>query len=142
LVLLYWEVGRRILERQQTHGWGAKVVYRLARDLKSAFPDMKGFSRANLLYMRAFAENYPDSSFVQQVAGRIPWFHNCILLDKVKKPKERHYQFRPHPDHASIRACPTGLKRPVCLRLPHYWRGGNGTGHGKGPLGANQVISA
>jgi hypothetical protein len=44
---------------------------------------MKGFSRTNLLYMRAFAEAYPDESFVQQLAGHIPWFHNCVLLDSA-----------------------------------------------------------
>lgn len=91
LVLLYWEIGRRILDQQKTHGWGAKVVERLAHDLRREFPDMKGFSRANLLYMRAFAEAYPDVSIVQQVAGQIPWFHNCILLDKVKDPIEREW---------------------------------------------------
>ena len=56
LVLLYWQIGRDILERQAKQGWGAKVIERLAHDLRLAFPDMKGFSRANLMYMRAFAE--------------------------------------------------------------------------------------
>jgi predicted nuclease of restriction endonuclease-like (RecB) superfamily len=50
---------------------------------------MKGFSRTNLLYMRSFAEAYPDEQIVQQAAGQIPWFHNCMLLDKVKDPEER-----------------------------------------------------
>lgn len=57
LILLYWEIGRDILERQQAQGWGAKVIDQLAHDLSSAFPDMKGFSRRNLLYMRSFAEH-------------------------------------------------------------------------------------
>lgn len=89
LVLLYWEVGHSILDQQKTHGWGAKVVERLARDLRRAFPDMKGFSRANLLYMRAFAESYPDVSIVQQVVGQIPWGHNLILITKIKDPAIR-----------------------------------------------------
>jgi predicted nuclease of restriction endonuclease-like (RecB) superfamily len=76
LVLLYWNIGRDILHRQRQLGWGAKVVERLSKDLRREFPEMKGFSRANLLYMRAFAEAYPDEQFVQQVAGQIPWFHN------------------------------------------------------------------
>lgn len=84
LVLLYWDVGQRILNQQKTHGWGAKVVERLARDLRSAFPDMKGFSRANLLYMRAFAESYPDASIVQQVVGQLPWGQNLTLITKIK----------------------------------------------------------
>lgn len=89
LVLLYWQVGRDILNRQQQQGWGAKVIDKLAKDLKAEFPEMKGFSRTNLLYMRAFAEAYPDEQIVQQLAGQFPWFHNCTLLDKVKDPTER-----------------------------------------------------
>jgi len=89
LVLLYWQIGRDILTRQQQQGWGAKVIERLSTDLRSSFPEMKGFSRTNLLYMRAFAEAYPDEQIVQQLAGQIPWFHNCTLLDKVKNPTER-----------------------------------------------------
>jgi len=89
LVLLYWQIGREILQRQQDEGWGTKVIERLAKDLKREFPDIKGFSRTNLLYMRAFAEAYPDESFVQQAAGQIPWFHNCVLLDRVKVPEQR-----------------------------------------------------
>lgn len=44
------------LERQARQGWGSKIIERLARDLRKAFPEMKGFSRANLLYTRAFSE--------------------------------------------------------------------------------------
>ena len=43
LVLLYWQIGREILDRQQKESWGAKVIDRLAADLKREFPDMKGF---------------------------------------------------------------------------------------------------
>ena len=50
---------------------------------------MKGFSSRNLNYMRAFAQAYPDEQIVQQVAAQIPWFHNCVLLDKVKEPEQR-----------------------------------------------------
>ena len=79
LVLLYWQIGRDILERQHAQGWGAKVIDRLARDLRSAFPDMKGFSPRNLKYMRAFAEAWPASQFVQQAAAQLPWFHLCTF---------------------------------------------------------------
>jgi predicted nuclease of restriction endonuclease-like (RecB) superfamily len=89
LVLLYWQIGREILTRQQQQGWGAKVVTQLAKDLQKEFPQMKGFSRTNLLYMRAFASAYPDEQIVQQVAGQIPWFHNCTIVDKVKDPTQR-----------------------------------------------------
>lgn len=91
LVLLYWQIGRDILNRQQQQGWGAKVIDRLAADLQKAFPEMKGFSSRNLKYMRAFAEAYPDEQFVQQLAAQIPWFHNCVVLDKVKNSVEREW---------------------------------------------------
>lgn len=91
LVLLYWQIGREILQRQEHEGWGAKVIDRLARDLRAAFPEMKGFSARNLKYMRAFAAAYVNESIVQQTAAQIPWFHNCLLLDKVKNVEERSW---------------------------------------------------
>jgi predicted nuclease of restriction endonuclease-like (RecB) superfamily len=84
LVLLYLQIGRDILERQGREGWGAKVIERLSVDLRNAFPEMKGFSRANLLYMRAFAEAWPDPQIVQQAVGQLPWGHNLVLLSKLK----------------------------------------------------------
>jgi len=89
LVLLYWQIGKEILERQEQEGWGAKVITRLAKDLKAEFSDMKGFSRTNLLYMRSFANAYPDESIVQQLVGQIPWGHNVRILDGVKDYDER-----------------------------------------------------
>ncbi|MCV3213234.1 DUF1016 N-terminal domain-containing protein [Plectonema radiosum NIES-515] len=91
LILLYWQIGRDILHRQQQQGWGAKVINRLATDLQQAFPEIKGFSPRNLKYMRAFAQAYPDEQFVQLLAAQIPWFHNCVLLDKVKDSGEREW---------------------------------------------------
>ena len=82
LVQLYWQIGCDILARQAQQGWGAKVIERLAHDLRNAFPDMKGFSRANLMYMRAFAEAWPDEQIVQQAVGHLPWGHNLVLLSK------------------------------------------------------------
>ena len=89
LVLLYWQIGGDILERQAKQGWGAKVIERLAHDLRAAFPDMKGFSRANLMYMRAFAEAWPDAEIVQQAVGQLPWGHNLVLLTRLKDPAIR-----------------------------------------------------
>lgn len=90
LFSLYWSLGRDILDRQQQAGWGAGVVERVSHDLRVAFPEMKGFSRANLMYMRAFAEAWPDAStIVQQPVGQLPWGHNLVLLAKLKSPEER-----------------------------------------------------
>lgn len=91
MVLLYWDIGRMILDRQDRAGWGAKVIDRLAADLGAAFPDMKGFSPRNLKYMRAFAAAWSERSFVQQAAAQIPWFHNCLLLDRISDPATRQW---------------------------------------------------
>ena len=73
LVLLYWQIGREILQRQGQEGWGTKVIDRLAKDLKQELPEMKGFSSRNLKYMRSFAEAWTDEHIVQQLAAQIPW---------------------------------------------------------------------
>ena len=89
LVLLYWQIGRDILDRQERESWGAKVIDRLAADLKRAFPDMKGFSPRNLKYMRAFAEAWPDGTFVQAVLAQITWYHNLAILEKLAAAEDR-----------------------------------------------------
>jgi hypothetical protein len=71
MVLLYWDIGRMILERQRDSGWGAKIIDRLAGDLRDAYPDMKGFSPRNLKYMRAFSAAWPDRAIVQGPLAQI-----------------------------------------------------------------------
>jgi predicted nuclease of restriction endonuclease-like (RecB) superfamily len=99
LILLYWQIGHGILERQHEAGWGAKVIERLAADLHREFPGTTGFSRTNLLYMRAFAAAWPEEPFVQQVVGHIPWGHNLRILDLVKSPQERQWYIRQAIEH-------------------------------------------
>lgn len=94
LILLYWEIGNDILKRQQNDGWGAKVIDRLARDLKAAFPEMQGLSSRNLKYMRTFAAAWPDELIVQQLVAQIPWGHNVRLLDKLTDPEARLWYAR------------------------------------------------
>jgi predicted nuclease of restriction endonuclease-like (RecB) superfamily len=116
LVLLYWQIGREILVRQTRERWGAKVIDRLAADLKQAFPEMKGFSPRNLKYMRAFAEAWPDLAIVQQVVAQIPWGHQVRLLEQVKDPGERDWYVRATIQHgwsrdALVHQIATGLCR-------------------------------
>lgn len=91
LVLLYWQIGRDILARQAEQGWGAKVIERLAEDLRLAFPEMKGFSPRNLKYMRAFAQAWPDEAIVQEALAQLPWYHHLALLDKLPDPETRRW---------------------------------------------------
>jgi predicted nuclease of restriction endonuclease-like (RecB) superfamily len=94
MVMLYWDIGRTILERQGQEGWGAKVIDRLAADLRRAFPDMRGLSPRNLKYMRAFAAAWTDRSIVQEVLAQITWFHNIALLEKLSRVEDRVWYAR------------------------------------------------
>ena len=89
MVLLYWDIGKVILDRQERQGWGAKVIDRLAHDLKTAFPDMSGLSPRNLKYMRKFAEAWPEREIVQRCVAQIPWRSNLALLDKLEDRQTR-----------------------------------------------------
>jgi hypothetical protein len=71
MILLYWDIGRLILERQEKEGWGAKVIDRLSSDLRDAYPDMTGLSSRNLKYMRAFAAAWPEPEIVQRVVAQL-----------------------------------------------------------------------
>lgn len=89
LILLYWRIGNGILHQQKEKGWGSKVIDQLSLDLKHSFPDMKGFSKQNLSYMRQFASEYDENAIVQQPIGEIPWGHNIDIFTKLKDPKIR-----------------------------------------------------
>jgi predicted nuclease of restriction endonuclease-like (RecB) superfamily len=91
LVRLYHHIGTEILARQNTQGWGAKVIDRLAADLVSAFPDMRGLSASNLKYMKVFANLCPGCLIGQQAADQLPWFHIVTLLTKVPDPDQREW---------------------------------------------------
>ena len=90
LIQLYHKIGTDILQRQETHQWGDKIIQHLAADLKAAFPDMKGFSDRNLKYMRYFAEQCPSALIGQQPAAQLPWFHIVTILTKAR-PAEREW---------------------------------------------------
>lgn len=91
LVRLYHHIDTEILERQTRQGWGAKVIERLASDLREAFPEMKGFSSSNLKYMRFFAQQCPGGLIGQQAADQLPWFHLVMLLTKVSAADQREW---------------------------------------------------
>ncbi len=86
---LYHDIGRELLARRDAEGWGAKVIERLAVDLREAFPELHGFSASNLKYMRYFAEHCPSRQFGQQPADQLPWFHVVLLLTKLDTPELR-----------------------------------------------------
>ena len=89
LILLYWRIGKEILERKKDLGWGSKVIEQLSQDLRHTFPEMKGLSLRNLVYMQTFASSYPDFEFTQALPAQITWYHNQTILDKVQDPQKR-----------------------------------------------------
>jgi predicted nuclease of restriction endonuclease-like (RecB) superfamily len=99
MILLYWSIGREILVRQTQEGWGARVIDRLADDLRRDFPEMSGLSARNLKYMRALAEAHTDPEVVQQVVAQLPWGHNVRLLESVKDPAARLWYARQAIEH-------------------------------------------
>ena len=102
LIELYWQIGKGLVERQKTEGWGKAIIDRLGDDLQKAFPGLAGFSRTNVYRMRAFYLAYAEApEIVPQAVGQtaeagppravtsIPWGHNVVLLEQVKDPEER-----------------------------------------------------
>ena len=62
IICLYLQIGKDILKPKAEQGWGAKIIECLSRALLAAFLEMRGFSRANVLYMLAFGKAWPDPS--------------------------------------------------------------------------------
>lgn len=89
MILLYWDIGQRILEKQKAQGWGAKIIDRLSFDLHEQFPEMRGFSPRNLKYMRAFAAAWPNHEIVQKALAQLSWHQNLVLLQKLKSTEHR-----------------------------------------------------
>lgn len=95
LVGLYWDIGRMIVERQNSEGWGRSVVEKLSADLRREFPGVGGFSVQNLWYMRQFYSEYHDNERLQPLVGEIAWAHNLAIMSKCKDPLEREFYVRP-----------------------------------------------
>lgn len=104
MITLYWDIGRAISQMQQDQGWGATVTIRLANDIKNELPEIKGFSERNLKFMIQFYKSYgfddvigkqpvsqlpginnQKTGFRNHAASQIPWGHNILLMQKIKK---------------------------------------------------------
>jgi predicted nuclease of restriction endonuclease-like (RecB) superfamily len=124
MILMYWDIGRIIAERQKNEGWGAGVIPRLSKDIRNELPEVKGFSERNIGYMMRFAREYsmplilqqpvakissevrPESQMVAPLHGKdimenlqrfvanIPWGHNILLMQKIKDLPTRLWYMR------------------------------------------------
>lgn len=107
LLMLYWEIGKIIAERQEQSAWGSGVIEKLAEDLQKLFPGMGGFSRANIFRMRSFYRTYeivsePPRQLWELPIFAIPWWHNVILMTKIKDEEERLWYAQQALDHGKL----------------------------------------
>ncbi len=98
LIILYYNIGKSIHNKQEKEGWGTKVVQKLSLDLKNELPKVKGFSERNIKRMVRFYREYSDISFVPQAVAQIehlifsiPWGHNTVLIEKIEDKEIRFF---------------------------------------------------
>lgn len=94
LIGLYWDIGRLIVGRQSGASWGKSVVQRLAGDLQTEFPGIRGFSAQNLWYMRQVYLVYHDHPKLQPLVGEISWAKHLVILGKCEDLLQREFYIR------------------------------------------------
>jgi len=94
MILLYWDIGSKIVCSQKKHGWGKAIVETLAKDLQLEFPGVLGYSTDNLWRMRKFYINYANKPKLAPLVQVLPWAHNIIIMEKCKNDLAREYYLR------------------------------------------------
>jgi len=84
LIYLYFNIGNIVYQKQNSFGWGAKVIDKLSLDIKNEIPQIKGFSTRNIKRMLRFYKEYSKFEFVPPLVAQISWTHNIILMEKIK----------------------------------------------------------
>ncbi|SMO89190.1 Protein of unknown function [Saccharicrinis carchari] len=90
----YLNIGRIILEIQESQEWGKSVVEKLSTDLQAEFPNSEGYSARNLWDMRRFYSRYSKNEKLRQLVAEVPWGHNLLILSKIKDNLEVEYALR------------------------------------------------
>ena len=94
MIELYFDIGKEIVIKQESLGWGKSVVEQMAKDLQSEFGKRSGYSTQNLWYMRQFYNTYRDNPNLQQLVGEIPWGHNILIFSKCKEVDKQEYYIK------------------------------------------------
>ncbi len=91
LIHFYWQLGKELVEKQNSFKWGEKLLEQFSHDMRQEFPEMQGFSITNLKRMRLFTEAYPDFEIGPQLVDQLPWGHIALLIHKIKSPEIRQW---------------------------------------------------
>ena len=91
----YWKVGHFILYLQKKEGWGSKVIDNLSKAIRSQYPDKKGYSARNLIYMCQFAKAYPMEILIEM--GKVEELLNNPSVDNVLQLTNELNQFTQEP---------------------------------------------
>ena len=91
----YWKVGHFILYLQKKEGWGSKVIDNLSKAIRSQYPDKKGYSARNLIYMCQFAKAYPMEILIEM--GKVEELLNSSSVDNVLQLTNELNQFTQEP---------------------------------------------
>ena len=91
----YWKVGHFILYLQKKEGWGSKVIDNLSKAIRSQYPDKKGYSTRNLIYMCQFAKAYPMGILIEM--GKVEELLNNPSVDNVLQLTNELNQFTQEP---------------------------------------------
>ncbi|MGK7924295.1 MAG: YhcG family protein [Spirulina sp.] len=94
LMMLYWDIGKLIVDRQQESSWGKSLVEQLAKDLQTEFSGISGFSARNIWNMRNFYLAYHQNEKLQPLVAEIGWTHNLVILEKCKDDLAREFYIR------------------------------------------------
>ena len=94
LIELYWDIGKMIVEKQESLGWGKSTVENLSSDLQKEFPGIRGFSAANLWRIRNFYSVYSNNSKLAPMVREIAWAHNLVIMEKCKDDIEREFYIK------------------------------------------------
>jgi predicted nuclease of restriction endonuclease-like (RecB) superfamily len=86
LILLYWDIGRAIVEKQQSLGWGESVVEMVSADLQRVFPGMTGFSPRNLWDMKRFYLAYTDEAIWRQTVAKLEKRNTGTPTEILRQP--------------------------------------------------------
>lgn len=88
---LNFEIGKLIVKNQSTNNWGKSIVDTLSEDINKQIDGIKGYSPQNLWRMRQFYLEYKEDSELLDLAVKIPWGQNLLIMHQIKEREERKY---------------------------------------------------